>query len=87
MKHILNEHWVQSSDKIPVTMEDIRHIPEIQQNYDNVRLSNYKNTQWQSVIIYEKKIGNYYYYLERVTEKWLLDTQTMYIRETRKKGF
>ena len=89
VRHILNEHWVgqeKNPNQIPVTMEDIRHIPEIQQNYDNVRLSDHKNTQWQSVIIYEKKIDNYYYYLEKVNNGFL-DTQTMYIRETRKKAF
>lgn len=87
IKHILKWHWPNSGDKIPVTMDDIQIIPEIQKNYDNIQISSKPNNKWEPVIIYEKKNWNYYYYLEKVNKNGFLDTQTMYIRETQKKNF
>ncbi len=66
-------------------MEDIRHIPEIFSNPDNILLSPRKNTRGQEVIIYEKKIGKYYYYLEDINiNSQQLETQTMYITDEKK---
>lgn len=87
IKHILKWHWPNSGDKIPVTMDDIQIIPEIQKNHDNIKISSKPNNKWEPVIIYEKKNWNYYYYLEKVNKNGFLDTQTMYIRETQKKNF
>lgn len=67
-------------------MQDIQHIPEIFSNPDNIFLSPRKNNRGQEVIIYEKKIGKYYYYFEDVnTNSQQLETQTMYITDKKKK--
>ncbi len=34
-----------SGDKIPVTMDDIQIIPEIQKNYDNIKISSKPNNK------------------------------------------
>ena len=83
VQHILKRHWEKaelSPWEIPVTIKDIKLIPKIIKNPDKVTVSWKKNKRWETVIIYEKTIGNKYYYLENINKKsGYIETQTMYI--------
>ena len=84
IKHILDWHWVNANLKpweIPVTVKDIKKIPGIIKDPDNVRISPYKSKNKETVIIYEKTIWNKYYYLEYLDNNWILKTKTMYINK------
>ena len=85
IKHIYNNHWVKAnlkSNEIPVTEEDIKLIPKIIKEADNVSISSKKSNKWNIVITYEKNIWNKYYYLEYLnTKSDVLETQTMYINK------
>ena len=84
IKHILDWHWVNANLKpweVPVTVKDIKKIPGIIKDPDNVRISPYKSKNKETVIIYEKTIWNKYYYLEYLDNNWILKTKTMYINK------
>lgn len=84
IKHILDWHWINANLKpweIPVTVKDIKKIPGIIKDPDNVRISPYKSKNKETVIIYEKTIWNKYYYLEYLDNNWILKTKTMYINK------
>ena len=61
-----------------MTWDDIKYIPEIQLNPDNITISPKRNNRNQEVIIYEKKIDGVYFYLENIDSYRNLQTQTMY---------
>ena len=62
-------------------VKDIKKIPGIIKDPDNVRISPYKSKNKETVIIYEKTIWNKYYYLEYLDNNWILKTKTMYINK------
>nr|DAR74483.1 MAG TPA: nuclease [Caudoviricetes sp.] len=64
-------------------MEDIELIPDIINNPDKISISPSKTRGLhRDALIYEKKIGNYYYYVESINKnKGTLETQTMYINK------
>lgn len=85
IKHIFKWHWENAPwlrhNEIPVREKDIKLIPTIIKEADNISMSPKVNNRGQKVIIYEKKIWNDYYYLEAINNKWFLETQTMYINQ------
>lgn len=88
IKHIYKWHWEKanlSKWEIPVTDNDLRKIPKIILEADNVSLSPYLSWNWEKIIIYEKTMWNKYYYLEYIPTKWkLLSPKTMYINKIKK---
>ena len=86
IKHIFDKHGDQikenSQGQIAVKDEDILLIPEITENYDCVSLSS-EIVEQKRVLIYEKRIGRKYYYLETVGGKnnRELRTKSMWIRK------
>jgi hypothetical protein len=88
IRHIYKEHGNPKTEikrgQIAVTRDDIKLIPEITQNYDLVKhdARNIKFSENKTVLIYKKKIGNEYYYLETVGGKGNKDLRpkTMYIK-------
>lgn len=87
VKHILDNHWIGSKrlrgNEVPVKMEDIQLIPNIVNNPDKISISPSKTRGLRrDALIYEKKIGNLYYYVESINKsKRTLETQTMYINK------
>ncbi len=87
VKHILDNHGVWSKrlrgNEIPVKMEDIGLIPSIINNPDKISISPSKTKGLRrNAVVYEKKIGDHYYYVESVNKtKGTLETQTMYINK------
>jgi hypothetical protein len=86
IKHIFDKHGDQLKEslqgQIAVKDEDILLIPEITKNYDCVLLSP-ETVEQKRVLIYEKRIGNKYYYLETVGGKnnKELRTKSMWIHK------
>ena len=85
IKHIEKRHWKNAKlqqNEIPVTMEDIKKIPLIIKEPDDVKISNKLSRSWENVIIYKKDVWNIYYYLEAVEDSSeYLTTKTMYINK------
>ncbi|MDR3049438.1 MAG: DUF1073 domain-containing protein [Elusimicrobiota bacterium] len=86
IRHIFLEHGddarEQKRGQIGVTPEDILLIPEITKNYDDVRLSSEKSEN-RDILMYEKKIGDKYYYFESVGGKKTPDLRpkSMFIKK------
>ena len=86
IRHMFTEHGNKEVEEFKgqraITERDILLIPEITKNYDDARLSPEKSrvTQ-QDVIIYKKKIGDEYIYLETIGGKKSkeLRSKTMWI--------
>ncbi|GBR75358.1 hypothetical protein NO2_0039 [Candidatus Termititenax persephonae] len=69
--------------QVAVTKDDLKLIPEITKNYDSLKLSP-ETSEGRPVLVYTKKIGNEYYYLETVGGKKTRDlrSKSMWIRKT-----
>ena len=69
IRHILNSHGETTNEKYPVTLDDIKAIPYIVENYDKVFYKT--NDKGQPGVIYIK-VGsnNVVYYVEAITEKY-----------------
>lgn len=83
LQHAIKRHWITSktlsSNEVPLTKADFKHIPEIIKNPDSIHISPKPNRRWNTVVIYKKRIWNLFYYLEQVSKKeWILETQTMF---------
>ena len=83
LQHAIKRHWIASktlsSNEVPLTKADFKHIPEIIKNPDSIHISPKPNRRWNTVVIYKKRIWNLFYYLEQVSKKeWILETQTMF---------
>lgn len=87
VKHILDNHGIWSKrlrkNEVPVRMKDIKLIPSIINNPDKISISPSKTKGLRrDALIYEKKIGDHYYYVESINKtKGTLETQTMYINK------
>ena len=87
VKHMRTQHGNFEKEarrgQIPVKSSDIALIPEITKNYDSITLSSEKSRSGETILIYKKKIGNEYYYLESIgteaTKK--LTSKTMWIKK------
>ena len=74
IQHIYNKHGDEKAENFrgqrAVTERDILLIPEITKNYDDVMLSPQKNkSTQQEVLVYRKKIGDEFVYLETISGK------------------
>ena len=74
IQHIYNKHGDEKAENFrgqrAVTEKDILLIPEITKNYDDVMLSPQKNkSTQQEVLVYRKKIGDEFVYLETISGK------------------
>lgn len=65
IRHIRNSHGESTNEKYPVTMRDIKQIPDIIENYDNVY---YVPRDGKNGIYYEKRYNGTTFYLEQVTK-------------------
>lgn len=87
IQHILKRHWEKAKiwpNEVPVKISDIKLIPKIINSPDNVKISKDLSNSWEKVLIYEKNIGDKYYYLEYIDNStWYLTTKTMYINKKR----
>ncbi|MDR2428230.1 MAG: hypothetical protein LBD62_00310 [Candidatus Margulisbacteria bacterium] len=70
--------------QVAVTKDDLKLIPEITKNYDSVSLS-LETSESRPVLVYIKKFGNEYYYLETVGGKKTKDlrSKSIWIKRTR----
>jgi hypothetical protein len=67
---------------IPITKDDLKNIPDVLKNYDNVEYSG-KNQVGRDVIIYSKKVNGYIIYVEEIRAKNKeLIPQTMYKKKS-----
>lgn len=87
LRHIFLQHGNLEKEalrgQLPVRAADIVLIPEITKNYDSLKLSPKRAKDGKKVLIYKKKIGNEYYYLEGISaeKKDGLTPKTMYIKK------
>ena len=85
IRHIDKRHWKNAKlqpNEVAVTMDDIKLIPKIIKEPDEVMISNKLSENWEKIIIYKKTMWKKYYYLESVDDKsWYLTTKTMYINK------
>jgi hypothetical protein len=87
LKHIYKRHGSYIKElklgQLPVRASDIALIPEITRHFDSVVLSPKRAGNGQRILIYRKKIGNEYYYLEGINseEERKLNPKTMYIKK------
>lgn len=67
--------------QVAVTKDDLKLIPEITKNYDSLKLSP-ETSEGRPVLVYTKKIGHEYYYLETVGGKKTRDlrSKSMWIK-------
>lgn len=63
LRHIYNRHGPHTNEKYPVTKEDLKQIPNIISEYDNVYLSNNND---KNGIFYEKRHNGTTFYLEAI---------------------
>lgn len=66
IRHIKNSHGEGTNEKYPITAEDIKQIPDIVNNYDNVYVVTKENGS--QGIYYEKRHNGTTYYLEAIKE-------------------
>lgn len=66
IRHIKNSHGEGTNEKYPITAEDIKQIPDIVNNYDNVYVVTKENGS--QGIYYEKRHNGTTYYLETIKE-------------------
>lgn len=85
LQHAIKHHGVNAklkSYEVPVTEKDLELIPDIQRSPDKISVSDHTNNQGEPVLVYEKRYGDQYYYLEKVSDRsGNLETQTMYINK------
>ena len=87
VQHILKRHGEWAKDlkfyEIPVSIEDIKLIPKIISEADEIMPSPKTTGKLnRPAIIYKKKMGNKYYYVESVnTKNGKLEPQSMYINK------
>jgi len=87
VQHILKRHGEWAKDlkfyEIPVSIEDIKLIPKIISEADEIMPSPKTTGKLnRPAIIYKKKMGNKYYYVESVnTKDGKLEPQSMYINK------
>ncbi|RAL56988.1 hypothetical protein BSK20_01805 [SR1 bacterium human oral taxon HOT-345] len=87
VQHILKRHGEGAKDlkfyEIPVSIEDIKLIPKIISEADEIMPSPKTTGKLnRPAIIYKKKMGNKYYYVESVnTKDGKLEPQSMYINK------
>jgi hypothetical protein len=84
VKHIINTHGnavVEAKiGQLAVTVSDFELIPKIVAEYDNITKG--VNGRKQEVIIYSKKMGNKYFYVEEIrTGRKKLAMNTFYIKK------
>lgn len=65
IRHIKNSHGEQTNEKYPVTAEDLKQIPNIINNYDDVL---YAENGGKKGIYYVKRHNGVTYYLEAINE-------------------
>lgn len=69
IQHSQNRHGVKSEDRTPLSIEDYLLIPYIIRNRDEVTISPSKTvTNKQNVLLYKKKIGVQYVYVEEIRD-------------------
>ncbi|MDR1453771.1 MAG: hypothetical protein LBJ25_07360 [Candidatus Margulisbacteria bacterium] len=92
-RHIYLDHGDPKKEipmgQIAITNDDLKLIPEITKNYDDVELSkNTSKSDERKILIYKKKIDHEYYYLETVGGKKnrVLRPKTLYIKNGRRKA-
>ncbi len=82
LQHAIKRHGVNSktlsSIEVPLTKSDFKHIPDIIKSPDSVHVSPKKSNRNNTVVVYKKRIGDLYYYLEQVSIDGVLETQTMF---------
>lgn len=87
VQHILKRHgeWAKNLKfyEIPVSIEDIKLIPKIISEADEIMPSSKTTGKLnRPAIIYKKKMGNKYYYVESInTKNGKLEPQSMYINK------
>lgn len=67
IRHIFNRHGPHTNEKYPVTAADIKAIPDIIENYDNVYYVPRKDGK--SGLIYQKRHNGTTYYVEQIVGK------------------
>ena len=69
IQHSQNRHGTGSDDRTPLSLEDYLLIPYIIRNRDEVTISPSKTkTNRQNVLLYKKKIGLQYVYVEEIRD-------------------
>ena len=69
IQHSENKHGSGSDDRTPLSLEDYLLIPFIIRNRDEVTISPSKSgTNKQNVLLYKKKIGLQYVYVEEIRD-------------------
>lgn len=81
LRHINRWHWDNWTHiwKRAITKEDIRIIPDIIKNADNIEISNRLSNNWKIVVKYEKQIWNDIYHYREQYQWKKLKTLTMFI--------
>lgn len=67
IRHIRNSHGERTNEKYPVTKQDLKQIPDIIENYDDVYYSGSGKTKG---IYYMKRHNGVTYYLEQITNNY-----------------
>jgi hypothetical protein len=85
IRHILKEHGNEQLERfrgqVAITERDILRIPEIVKDFDDV-MNKGRNKKGEQSLLYRKKIGNDYFYVETVSRKnKTLNNKTMWIRK------
>lgn len=76
IRHINNSHGeYNSTEKYPVTADDLKQIPDIVENYDNVYYIKRKNGK--EGIVYQKRHNGVTYYLEQIIGDTQLQNKQM----------
>lgn len=69
VQHAEKRHGTKSNDRTPLTLEDYLMVPYIIKNRDTIEISPAKTTiRSNTVILYKKKIGYHYVYVEEVRD-------------------
>lgn len=85
VKHAMGEHSNLSKEKhrglIPITISDFDRIPDIVENFDDVKFGG-KNKAGRNVIVYIKRMNGYVFYVEEIRSQKHKEAviQTMYIK-------
>lgn len=69
VQHAEKRHGIKSNDRTPITLEDYLMVPYIIKNRDTIEISPATTTiRGNTVILYKKKIGYHYVYVEEVRD-------------------
>lgn len=80
VRHAINRH---GKDNIPLKPEHILLAPDIIKNPDKIFVSPHKTGQGNIAVVYKKKIGNFFVYVEEVRKSSKeLAFKTMYIKQS-----